>query len=173
MDAHNRFQRRSLRDVLVSQGILTDDVADELVSSAREANEPFGLVVVEAGYLTSWDLAKCVATHWQLPIIPLAGFQFDRDLVDGVSAATLYQYHVVPVGRFGQVRTFAVLEPPSRDCLEALHEACGKHLFFFVAELPEIQRLLRDNVKVVDVEADRGWESVFDVGDKNVLEDVS
>jgi hypothetical protein len=170
MDVHNRFQRRSLRDVLVSQGILTDEIADELVSSARETNEPLGMVIVEAGYLTSWDLAKCVATHWQMPIIPLAGFQFDKELVEGLSPATLYQFHVVPVGRFGSVRSFAVIEPPSRDCLESLHEACGKSLFFFVAELPEIQRILRDNVKVVDTQSDRSWESVFDVGDQNVLE---
>src|SRR5687768_2686056 len=55
MDPHERPYRRSLRDVLTSQGVLTTEQADELISSARETHEPLGAVVVEAGYLTAWD----------------------------------------------------------------------------------------------------------------------
>jgi MshEN domain len=170
MDPHHRFHRRSLRDVLIAQGVLTSEVADELVTAARESHEPFGAVVVEAGRISSWDLAKVVAAHYQMPVLPLAGFQWDRDLMDGVSPATLYQYQVVPVGRFGTVWSFAVVEPPSRDCLDALREECGNSLFFFVSEAPEVQRLLRENVKVVDVSTDQSWKSIFDTADQNVLE---
>ena len=53
MDPHNRLFRRSLRDVLVDQGVLTQEQADELVESAYENSEPFGLVVVDAGYHTN------------------------------------------------------------------------------------------------------------------------
>ena len=80
MDAHDRFERRSLRDVLVAQGVLAEEVADELMTSARETNEPFGAVVLDAGHLTAWDLAKTVAAHYNLPCIPLTGFTFDKSL---------------------------------------------------------------------------------------------
>ena len=172
MKGHDRFERRSLRDVLVAQGTLTEELADDLMSSARENNEAFGAVLVESGHLTSWDLAKAVATHYQLPMIPLAGFQFDRDLVEGVSPAVLYQHLVVPVGRFGRTWSFAVVEPPTRECLSSLEESCGASMFFFVAEVNEVQRLLREHVKVVDIE-DKGWQEIFDVGDKSVLEGLS
>ncbi len=78
----------------------------------------------------------------------------------------------MPVGRFGAVRSFAVIEPPSRDCINALKDACGNNLFFFVGEVPEVQRLLRENVKVVDTKADTSWQSIFDTGDKNVLHET-
>ena len=126
MDAHNRFERRSLRDVLIAQGILTEEVADELMTSARENNEPFGSVVVEAGHVTAWDLAKTVATHYNMPCLPLAGFVYDKDLARDVAAAVLYQYQVLPVGRFGKVRSFVVVEPPTRDCIAALSKSNGK-----------------------------------------------
>lgn len=169
MDAHNRFERRSLRDVLVDQSVLTKELADELITSARESNEPFGVVVVDAGHITAWDLAKMVAIHYNMPCMPLAGFVFDEELSAGLPAATLYQYQVLPVGRFGQVRTFAVVEPPSRECISALSDACGNKLFFYVGEAQEIRRVLQENVKVVDTSADGSWTSIFDEADQNVI----
>jgi len=171
MDVHNRFERRSLRDVLIAQGVLTAELADELMSSAREENEPFGAVVVEAGHMTAWDLAKAVTTHYQLPYLPLQGFHYDGELCEGIPAPVLYHYQVLPVGRFGKIRSFAVIEPPSRDCINELQEACGNSLFFFVGEAPEVQRLLNENIKVVDTQADTSWHTIFDVGDQNVLDD--
>ena len=173
MDVHNRFERRSLRDVLIAQGALSPELADELVSSAREENESFGAVVVDAGHMTAWDLAKAVITHYQLPFLPLQGFQFDEELAVGLPTATLYQHNILPVGRFGKAWSFAVIEPPSRDCINELQEACGNNLFFFVAEVQEVQRLLGDNVKVVDAKGDKSWTAVFDAGEESVLsEDV-
>jgi hypothetical protein len=119
--------------------------------------------------MTAWDLAKTVAMHYQLPYIPLAGFQYDKELADGLPPATLYQYQVVPVGRFGEVRSFAVVEPPCRDCINTLKDHCGNSLFFFVGEVPEVQRILRENVKVVDTKADTSWQSIFDAADQSVV----
>jgi hypothetical protein len=170
MHGQDRFERRSLRDVLVAQGVLSSEIADEIMSSARENHERFGAAVVDSGHMTSWDLAKIVATTYQLPVLPLAGFQFDADLMGGLPAATCYQYLVVPVGRFGRTWSLAVVEPPARECLASLEDACGSSLFFFVAEVPEVKRLLRDHVKMVDASADKGWEQLFDAGDRNVLE---
>ena len=71
------------------------------------------------------------------------------------------------------MRSFAVIEPPSRDCINELQEACGNNLFFFVSEVQEIQRLLNDNVKVVDAKGDTSWKAVFDTAHQSVLsEDV-
>jgi hypothetical protein len=170
MSVHNRFERRSLRDVLIAQGAITTELADELVASALENHEPLGMVIVDAGHMTAWDLAKTVVTHYQMPFLPLEGFDYDPRLSDDIPASTLYHHQIVPVGRFGRVRSFAVIEPPSRDCIEALQDACGNHLFFFVSEATEVQRLLRDNVKVVDTEADTSWHAIFDAGDQNVTE---
>ena len=65
--------------------------------------------------------------------------------------------------------SFAVLVPPSRECIASLQEACGGSLFFFAAEAPEIQRILRENVKLVDTSADTSWHAIFDAGDRSVL----
>lgn len=168
MDSHNRFERRSLRDVLVDQSVLTEELADELMNSAREENEVFGAVVVESGHMTAWDLAKTVAVQYSMPHIPLSGFRYDGALAENVPASTLHQYQVVPVGRFGRARSFAVVEPPTRACITALSEACECSIFFFVAECTEVKRLLMEHVKVVDTSKDSSWQDIFDVANDSI-----
>jgi hypothetical protein len=169
MDPHERLYRRSLRDVLTSQGVLTTEQADELISSARETHEPLGAVVVEAGYLTAWDLAKVVSANYQMPIIPLQGFKFDHRLLEGLPPSVLHQYRVVPVGRFGRAWSFAIGEPPVRDLVEALRAVCGSSIFFFVTDCVEVQRVLKDHVKFVDSKKDSAWKSIFETGEQAVL----
>ena len=173
MDHFERFYRRTLRDVLVGQGVVAQQDADELQASASESNEPFGSVLVEAGQVTSWDLAKVVATHYQIPVLPLSQYTWDTALFEGVSPTTLFQYQVVPVGRFGKTWSFSTVEPPSRECVKALQDQCGESIFFFVSEVTDVQKALQEHVKVVDVTADTSWQSIFDTGDRAVLEDTS
>jgi|GEM_PF-2617797 len=168
MDPFDRFHRRSLRDVLVAQGVISNEQADELIDSARQTNEPLGAVVLEAGHLTAWDLTKTVATHYQMPVLPLIGFRFDKELAEGLPPSLLHQHQLLPVGRFGRTRSFAVIEPPSRELIEDLREVCGNSLFFFVADAQELLRTLREHIKVMDVAGDSAWQSLFDVADLNV-----
>ena len=173
MDPYERYYRRSLRDVLVGQGVLSQEKADELVESAYESNEPFGAVVVDAGHLTSWDLVKAVCTHYQMPVLRLGGYDFASEMFEVISPATLYHHQLVPVGRFGKSWAFAVIEPPTRECVEMLKQTCGPSLFFFASEVPEVQAALQEYVKVVDVSSDKSWESVFDTGDAAVLDQLT
>lgn len=168
MDPFDRFYRRSLREVLVTQGVVSNEQADELIDSARQTNEPLGVVVVESGHLTSWDLAKTVASTYQMPVLPLAGYRFDKSLTEGLPPSLMHQHHVLPVGRFGRTWSFAVIEPPTRSLVEDLRASCGDSMFFFVAESAELGRLLREHVKVVDAAADSGWQSIFDEADLKV-----
>lgn len=172
MDPYERFYRRSLREILVGQGALTAEQADELAESAYESNETFGHAVVDAGHLTPWELTKVVAVHYQMPVLPLNGYDYDPGLLEGVPAATLFQYQVLPVGRFGRTWSFAVIEPPSRECLAALKEACGAAVFFFVSEADAVHQLLAQHVKVVDAKSDRGWQTIFDAADARVLDEI-
>ena len=169
MDPFERFHRRSLRDILISQGVLTTEQADELVDAAHQSSEPFGKVLLEAGYLTPWDLAKAVATHYQMPVLPLAGYRYDKELAESVPASVLFQFQILPVGRFGKTWTFAVVEPPARDLIDLLREHCGTSLFFFAADSGEVNRLLREHVKVVDVASDNSWQTIFDTADRSIL----
>ena len=173
MDPFERFTRHPLEEVLVGEGTLTRARCDELLASARAASEPIGVVILESGTMTAWDLAKTIAVHYQMPVHPLVGYRFDETLLEGVEAGIFHRHHVVPLGAFGRTRTFAVLQPPSRELIDELTGAYGASLFFFVAEGPDIARVLREQVKVLDVDKDSGWSKLFDAGEEQVTKNLS
>ena len=173
MDPFDRFLRRTLDDVLVSQGVLTREKADEFIASANAAGEPFSTVVLEAATMTPWDLARTVATTYQMPVQPLGGYRFDKDLFAGFRPEMLHRWQVVPLGIFGQTRTFAVSEPPCRGLLDELQAVCGSSLFFFVSEATEIHRALREHVKVVDPSSDSRWQKLFDSAEEEVAKGLT
>lgn len=168
MDPFDRFTRHPLEEVLVGGGNLTRERADELAASARVTGEPFALVLLESGAMTAWDLAKTIATHYQMPIHPLVGYRFDERLLEGVEADIFHRHQIVPLGAFGRTRTFAVLSPPDRPLIDALTAAYGPSLFFFVAEGTDITRVLREHVKVLDAKKDSGWEKLFDAAENEI-----
>lgn len=168
MDPFERFTRHPLDEVLVGEGVLTRERAAELVASARQTGVPLATVLLESATMTAWDLAKTIATQYQMPVHPLSGYRFAPELLEGVEAGIFHRHHIVPLGVFGRTRTFAVFEPPTRELIDELTGAYGSSLFFFVAEGPEIERVLREQVKVLDVEKDGGWAKLFDAGDEKV-----
>ena len=168
MDPFDKYLRRPLDELLVNQGVLTRPKADELVSSALEADEPFSTALLDAAVLTPWDLARLVAVHYQMPAHPLAGYKFEKELFAGLRPDVLHRHRVVPLAVFGRTRTFAVAEPPNRGLLDTLTATLGTSLFFFVAEAPEIQRVLAEHVKVVDATADTSWQRMFDSAEAEV-----
>jgi len=168
VDPFDRYLRRPLDELLVTQGVLTRPKADELVASALEAGEPFCSALLDAAVLTPWDLARLVAVHYQMPAHPLAGYKFEKELFAGLAPEILHRYLAVPLAVFGRTRTFAVAEPPSRELLDALTSTLGTSLFFFIAEAPEIRRVLADHVKVIDAVADTSWQRMFDSAEAEV-----
>ena len=168
MDPFDRFLRRPLDEILISQGVLTRERANELLESCVQSGATFGTMLVESNTLTPWDLAKAVATHYQMPVQPLTGYHFDKELLLGLSPEMLRRHMAVPLGVFGATRTFAVLEPPGRPLLDELQAVCGSSIFFFVAEGPEISKALEDHVKVVDATKDTNWHRLFDTAEEEI-----
>lgn len=169
MDPFDRFLRRSLDDVLVTQGILTRERADEMLSSATSGGVPFATVVLESGTVTAWDLARIVAVHYQMPVHPLGNYRFDKDVFKGLSPQLLHRHMAVPLSVLGKTRTFAVLEPPSRALLDELTKTCGPSVFFFVAEGPAITKVLDEHAKLPSVHEDQGWQKLFESAEQEVL----
>ena len=113
-----------------------------------------------------------LARAFDLVIIALILVNVAASVIETVPATLLYQHQVLPLGSFGQSWTWACATPPTKDLIDSLREHCGPSHFFFVGDMTVIQRMLQDNVRVLDVTADDAWTGVFDAGEEAVREEV-
>jgi len=89
---------RLLGDVIVGLGYCERDVVEEAVHAAQDSGLQLGQVLLDAGKLTSDELAMCVAERFGLEYMSLREFEPDAAALYLVPAAAVRRLDAVPVG---------------------------------------------------------------------------
>ena len=89
---------RLLGDVIVGLGYCGRDVVEEAVHAARDGGRQLGQVLLDAGKLTSDELAMCVAERFGLEYMSLREFEPDAAALYLVPPAAVRRLDAVPVG---------------------------------------------------------------------------
>jgi len=89
---------RLLGDVIVGLGYCGRDVVEEAVHAAQDSGLQLGQVLLDAGKLTSDELAMCVAERFGLEYMSLREFEPDAAALYLVPPAAVRRLDAVPVG---------------------------------------------------------------------------
>ena len=89
-----------LAEVLTQKGLIEPDaIADALYSHDRY-REPFTDILIAAGHITEWDLAKIVVEHFQLPFIMSGSYDVADAVKTKLPTETLFYNLLVPLDVF-------------------------------------------------------------------------
>jgi type IV pilus assembly protein PilB len=89
---------RLLGDVIVELGFAPREVVERAVTQGREVGKPMGQVLLDAGVVTSDQLARAVADRFSLDHVRLDSFQVDMGAANLVEAAVARRLEAVPIG---------------------------------------------------------------------------
>jgi type IV pilus assembly protein PilB len=137
-----KLTRKHLGEMLVDEGLISKN---QLVDAEREhqaTGDPLGPILVEANYITDWDLAKTVASQYQLPFVEIHTIAQAKNAVGIFLPEEQQKHRIYPLDRIGNVLTIAVADMPSIEFLRGIQERTGLTPFLFVALLTEIQRVI-------------------------------
>jgi hypothetical protein len=140
-----KLTRKRLGDILADEGLLTKE---QLAGAEREhgkTGDPLGAILVEANHITDWDLAKIVATQYQLPFVEIHSIGISPEVEDLFSLEEQVKYRFVPLDRMGEVLTLAVVDMPDMDFLRSIQERTGLTPFLYVALLSDIRKRLTES----------------------------
>ena len=89
---------RLLGDVIVELGFAPREVVEGAVTKGRELGQPMGQVLLDAGVVTSDQLARAVADRFSLEHVRLDSFQVDMGAANLIDAAVARRLEAVPIG---------------------------------------------------------------------------
>ena len=89
---------RLLGDVIVELGFAPREVVEHAVTQGREVGKPMGQVLLDAGVVTSDQLARAVADRFSLDHVRLDSFQVDMGAANLIDAAVARRLEAVPIG---------------------------------------------------------------------------
>lgn len=133
-----------LGSLIVRDGIIrAADVRDALVE-AQETDRRLGEVLLDRGWIRESDLARLLAEQEGLDFVDLAKIDLDDGAVDCLSEPLARRYGAIAFRFGGGYLHVAVIDPTDDRGLDAVREAAGRRVRFYVAIASEVEAAQRE-----------------------------
>ena len=134
---------RTLDQILVDLGFLTDDQRDLLVQEQRRRpDEAFGKLAQEMGYVDDEQVAQGLAEQFGLKMVYLSELQIPAQVLDTVTEAMAQLYKVIPISLDGSALTIAMSDPQKLSVQDELRTFLGLEIRTMVATERDVQKAL-------------------------------
>lgn len=181
MISSSRTFRRRIGEILVNDGIVSQEQIDEALAIQKTSRDPLGAILMDMGIVTESDIARCMCVQYQLPFISMVNYELDEKLSQLVRKEILHQHKLLPFDKVGSMLLIAVSEIPPEDALAEIAKSTQMSVALYIGYLSEISRELErlcsaetkqskskgnPTKKVAAADDD---DSEADEGDENVL----
>lgn len=148
MTHYDRLKRKRLGDVLVDEGLATEETVISALQDQQRTGRLLSDILLDMRQVGEHDLARAIVEHYQVPYIDLKSYSVHKDLIQEIPAALLHRARSVPLDRYGKQMCFACQEIPSKEVVDELRRFAPGGIYFYVASAIDIRRVLEDYAPV-------------------------
>jgi type IV pilus assembly protein PilB len=134
--------RQRLGELLLEQGVITEDELAHALSEKGETGERLGHVLVRLGLITESELVDGLSALFAIPTVTLPEDRADPALVRLVPALTARQYDLFPVRRINGCLTVAMADPTNLRALDDVAFATSLRVVPGIAPRSAIRRAI-------------------------------
>ncbi len=116
-----KIARRRLGDILIEQGLVTEDQLRECINQHRQTGQNLASILVANEYLGEEDLVVTLSEQLGIPHMRVANYKIPKEVLDIVPVSLAQQYIMLPVSITGDVLTLAMADPLNIMALDDLH----------------------------------------------------
>lgn len=145
MVAISRLTRKKLGEILVEQGLISEDNVQDALRLQHQQGILFGEALVEQGLITEDKIVSVLVGQFGIPYIEPALYQVNRELLEIFDPAMMRRYQFVPIDSIGSVLVIAIAGLLSEDLLNELENQTGCTVQLFLTRMSDINKLLSDN----------------------------
>ncbi len=100
-----------LLELLVKQGMLQPDQAEQAKKEAFRVTQPLESVLVKSGFVTDEELASAKASLLGVPYVDLNNYRLDKELVKLLPEKVARKYSVMPLFSTGTALSLGMVDP--------------------------------------------------------------
>lgn len=137
-----RMTTKRLGELLVEEKLLTEEQVRDALKEQSKSGELLGQALVRLGYLTEYDIAKCISLQFSLPFIHVPSYQTARENVSLVPLEDQQRHQFVVLDRIGDVLVVAIAGLLSEDVFKEIGELTGSDVQVFVTTSTDVAQAL-------------------------------
>ncbi|MHC4606374.1 MAG: GspE/PulE/PilB domain-containing protein [Planctomycetota bacterium] len=145
-----RLARKMLGEILIEEGLVTQEQVQEALRKQQETAELLGECLVRLGFVQETDIARALAKQFGLPFIEADQYDIQRDVVSLIPSDMMLHNGFIVLDKIGKVLTVAVSGVISAEVFEDLERRTGSEVFVFVSTGTQVRNALRKFVRAPD-----------------------
>jgi MSHA biogenesis protein MshE len=124
--------RKRLGDLLVEEGIVTDEQLGQALSAQKNTGRKLGDTLIELGFLSEQQMLSFLSQQLAIPLIDLSRATVDIDAVQLLSEVHARRLRALVIGRNGDTLRVAMSDPADLFAQESLLNQLSQYSFEFV-----------------------------------------
>jgi type IV pilus assembly protein PilB len=159
-------------DLLLREGLITQDQLDRALREVREHGTRLGYNLIKLGFIKETDLTRMLGRQYRIPAVDLARFQVDPRVAKLIPAELALKHQVIPLKREGRVLTIALGDPTRMAVLEDIKFMTGYDIYPVVAGEYTLRALLEKHFESTEAQMDSLLGEIAEAAEEiEVLED--
>ncbi|MDF4269183.1 GspE/PulE family protein [Vibrio parahaemolyticus] len=131
MELRNKARKR-LGDLLVEEGIVSEDQIQQALSSQRSTGQKLGDALIDLGFITEKQMLEFLSQQLGLPLIDLGRAPVDADAVQILPEVHARRLRAMVVARNGDTLRVAMSDPADLFTQESLMNLLGEYNLEFI-----------------------------------------
>jgi len=158
MPLSRRMTRKMLGELLVQEGLVTEEQIQIAIDEQEKTNGLLGDILVDMGIVTERDITRAVVSQYSSPYLSVFDHYISKEMLDLFPAQYLTKHLFLPLDQFDNLLTVVTAIPPSDEVITEIEKRSGCKAVFFVSSTSELKAALE---RVFPQEAMRALDDVF------------
>ncbi|MCK6474506.1 MAG: hypothetical protein L6R28_22540 [Planctomycetes bacterium] len=144
-----RMTKRRLGELLLAEGLLTEEQVKAALAEQRKNNLFLGEALCKLGYVTADAIAQTIAQQFGLPYISAEQYKVGPEMVDVFPKTMLLEYQFLPIDKIGSTLIIIGAGLMNHDVLDELERISNCKVCQYVGTWREIhdaiEKLFKDH----------------------------
>ncbi len=141
----NRVVKKRLGELLVEQGLLTNEQVQDALRMQHQTGLLFGETLVQNKLITEEKIVAVLVNQFGIPYILPSQYQISKDLLEIFEPSMMRRYQFVPLDSIGSALVIAIAGSLTEELLREIEGQTGCTVQLFLTKMSEINLVLHNN----------------------------
>lgn len=141
----NRLTRKRLGELLVEQGLLSEEQVQDALRMQHQTGLLFGETLVQQNLITEDKMVAVLVSQFGIPFIQPSTYNIPKELLEIFEPSMMRRFQFVPMDSIGSVLVIAIAGLLSEDVFKQIETQTGCSLQVFLTKMSEINTVLQKN----------------------------
>ncbi len=150
------MKSKRLGDILISDGLLTNEQLEQALEQQKQSHERLGTVLIENGYITERELIDALRNQLGIDFIDLTKTNIDPSMSRYIPKSLAQEYEIVPIQVVRDNLFLAMSDPLNFMAIERARDTSRKNIVPMIATSSAVRHaisILYENVNAAEAMA--------------------